>query len=447
MLKTIITRIQTKVQRCRLPLVVPALVIGMSSCVYEDEPIKADDNSTDSKYEITFTINVGKARSGLEEGVDEWYTDDDGNNLSDGTWYENYIDPDRMEVTIWKGVGGYGGANGYSEKLNIQKVVRLSNSKYEVHCDKVDLPSDFTIAITAGWPYTVQQRLDKYSSSSNIFKNLAFFCMLQGSEYPYHYGNKTTGLGLTIVGSSQEELDYSNNGENTYYVPSAETPMPMYGCKAYSASSIVTQPTAPQVDLGEISMLRAMAKLIVINSTGYDFDAVKLKYYYDLGLCGPVASSGNLNTKGTAEYAFDYTNFDEFNMPGGFTSAFGFGFDNQNPMHRCQNLPFQEYTNSDGKKIYVVYILPYNNALEGKSRNTNTPDAPVPSQINVTIKGLDYPIEFQTQDKDGVYDGVYYDLWRNHMYIYDITKANLETKLLYVVTKFDEYTASDITFN
>jgi hypothetical protein len=354
-----------------------------------------------------------------------------------------------MEVLIWKGTGGFGGPNGYSEKLHVQKLVRLSNSKYEVHCDKVDLPtSDFTIAITASWPYTVQQRIDRYSLSDNSFKNLAFFCFQPGSEYTYHYGNKTTGLGLSIVGSSQAELDYSNNGENTYFVPSEETPMPMFGSKTYSASSIEVKTTAPQVDLGEISMLRSMAKLIVINSTNYNFEAVKLKYYYDLGLCGPVAASGNtLYTKGTTDYTFDYTKVDELNLPGGFTQSFGLGFDSQNPMHRCQNLPFQEYTNSDGKKIYVVYIPPYNNLLKGNARNNNTPDSPVPSQILVTIKGLDYPIEFQTQDSEGNYDGVYYDLWRNHMYIYDITKAILDTRLLYVVTKFDEYTASDITFN
>jgi hypothetical protein len=104
-------------------------------------------------------------------------------------------------------------------------------------------------------------------------------------------------------------------------------------------------------------------------------------------------------------------------------------------------LPFQEYTNSKGEKMFVAYIPAYNNKLT----HTNIPA--VPSQILVTIKGLDYPIEFQTQDSEGNYDGVYYDLWRNHMYIYDITKAILDTRLLYVVTKFDEYTASDITFN
>jgi hypothetical protein len=268
----------------------------------------------------------------------------------------------------------------------------------------------------------------------------------KGSEYTYHYGNKTTRHGVQIAANADDntEVDYSDNGANTYYVPSEETPMPMFGCKVYNTSDIDTSVSSGAIDLGTISMIRSMAKLIVKNSTKYKIDGVKLKYYYDLGMCGLAQpSGGSLYTKGTnpGDYNYNYTVIEELGLPGAFTRNFTKGYNDENPIHRCENLPFQEYTNSKGEKMFVAYIPAYNNKLT----HTNIPA--VPSQILVTIKGLDYPIEFQTQDSEGNYDGVYYDLWRNHMYIYDITKAILDTRLLYVVTKFDEYTASDITFN
>jgi hypothetical protein len=450
MLKRSITRILTIVRRSRLSLLVPGLVVGLSSCINENEPINNNDDE-DSKYEITFTINVGKSRGADNTSdLDYYYKDEDGNSYSDGVGYENYIDTQKLHIYVWNGSGGFGGSS-YNKELPISQVTKLSSTEYRVRVDggKELLPtSAFTIAVCANWQYSIDDRnAATVATAAKTYSNVAFLCIEPGSEYSYHYGTKeTNSLGVSGSGTSDGTvLDYGDaDGNPTYFVPSEETPIPMFGCKVYTYDTN----WGNHVNLGTIYLIRAMAKLVVKSSnSSYTVNSATLSHYYDVGMCGFCdASGGSLYTSGSDPeyYDYDYTYFDDLNLPGGFTKDFSKGYENQNPTHRCTNLPFKAYTNSDGKTIYVAYIPAYNNKLG----NTRIPALEGHLTVNITANGKteDYEIKFKDQDGGSYDDNSLYDLWRNHMYIYDITTIAAKKTLNYVVTELDDYNAPLITF-
>jgi hypothetical protein len=460
MLKRSITRILTIVRRSRLSLLVPGLVVGLSSCINENEPINNSDDE-DSKYEITFTINVGKSRGADNTSdLDYYYKDEDGNSYSDGVGYENYIDPAKLHVLLYNGYtsGNNFGGSGLNKELTISDVTKLSNTEYRVRIDgsKDDLPDKFIIVVTANWQYTPDERAAKgYDYKSNI----AYLCVQRGAEYSYHYGINSPCSSTPIGQSDTGTNGYCNyadaDGNPTYFVPSEETPIPMFGLKTYAKSAS----WGNKVELGTIYLIRAMAKLVVKSSNdSYKLNSATLSHYYDVGYCGfaqPMEST--TKSKGVSIYDADngstdpdyynYNNYvimEELGVPGDFTGNFKKGFNDENPTHRCTNLPFKAYTNSDGKTIYVAYIPAYNNKLT----HSNLPALEGHLTVNITANGKteDYEILFKDQDGGSYDDNSLYDLWRNHMYIYDITTIAAKKTLNYVVTELDDYNAPLITF-
>jgi hypothetical protein len=225
----------------------------------------------------------------------------------------------------------------------------------------------------------------------------------------------------------------------------------MFGFKTYAKDAT----WGNHVNLGDIYLIRAMAKLIVKSTTDIQINSASLAYYYDVGYCGfaqPMESrmsgvSMYEPTKGCTDpsyYSYNYNIMEELGVPGDFTGNFGKGFDNANPTHRCTNLPFKEYTNSDSQNMYVVYIPAYNNKLT----HNNIPALENKIVVNITTASgtQDYDILFKDQNGGSYDDSSLYDLWRNHMYIYDVQTVAEKQQIDYVVTEFDNFTAVPITF-
>jgi hypothetical protein len=412
-----------------LSLLVSALApLAISSCSSQ-----TDEPTTVENKDYTFIISLGSPNSSSSDILNEM-----------GTYEENYIDPNNLQIFIVKKKAGenYGGQTGMS-LLQITELDRLSTNTYGVvtNLDEVGLPETdyFSIVICANWPY---------DSDSRNKANPAMMCIVGGGEYPCHYGSVSGYIeysganSYTTYTADQAVIDYRDaDGNDTYYTPSTETPMPMYGQKAYTKSDFAGQ---THFNLGTVTLIRAMAKLVVnCTSSDVELNAAKMKYSYDVGMCGPTDM---YEDTGTQEVNSSVNNI--VNIPLVFTTGYNKGLNNQNPLRIIEDVPFKKYykriittyediygniqtsvtedSRSGPQNIiistsyqsqYVIYVPSYNNVAGFDHIAT------FPSCINLygtkhnadgTTEETTYTIEFKDDD------GNAYNLCRNYMYVYDV---------------------------
>jgi hypothetical protein len=92
------------------------------------------------------------------------------------------------------------------------------------------------------------------------------------------------------------------------------------------------------------------------------------------------------------------------------------------------NIPFRDL----GDNTFLIYVPEYRNVASGSHTAT-------PTHMTVTLNDVAYDISFS----DPPSSTNYFDLLRNHMYIYDISISNLS----YAVMDWSTYTSGDINFN
>jgi hypothetical protein len=395
-----------------------------------------------------------------------------------GTYEENYIDPNNLQIFIVKknsATDNYGGGGGMT-LLEIKELDRLSSSTYGVvtNLDEFGMRYDyFSIVVCANWPYPV--------SSRTTNNNPAVMCINPGGEYPMHYGSVSgyteysAQNKYTTYTADQAVIDYRDaDGNDTYYTPSTETPMPMFGEKAYKKSDYDGQ---THFYLGTVTLIRAMAKLVVnCTSSDVELNAAKMKYSYDVGMCAPTTLYQDTGTE-----EIDPTVKDLINIPLEFTKNYLTGLNGQNPLRIIEDVPFKKYykntittiTYTDGttstvtdsrakdkqeKEVeststsyqsrYVIYVPSYNNNSGDTDLSRFRNIATFPSCINLygtqhnadgTTEEKTYTIEFKDDD------GTAYNLCRNYMYVYDVfLYGNL---LKYSVVPWNYSTQQPIEFN
>jgi hypothetical protein len=412
------------INKILLYVLLAAVVAGCDSKTLQQDPV---DNEDADGVELTFDLNVSGSRSadGSGYGVDQ--VNDDG-ITSDGTYDENYIDPSMVRVFFSTGNSSYGGA---PVEFTVKSLERVNSTTYRVRAATDALPTstDCRVFVTANWPYDP-------GTSSTSKNNIGYWCITQGSEYQYHYGTQSECLtisGATNAGVLTEgSVDYRDaNGNPTYYTPSAETPMPMFGIKTlYGVSSY----TGKSVHIGTIYMIRSMAKIIVmsdceqhVDEGGDEIESVTLGYSYDCGLCAPAAIFVNSETEN-----IDPTNVDTVNVPRVFSAGtYNDGYNQTNPLRRIKNLPFKKL---EGNK-FLIYMPSYNNVAFKYISDTK------PNYMTLKMAGSDkeYTVEFKDNS------GNVFNICRNYMYIFGVHLYHKQLK--YNVEAFDEYTSANISFD
>jgi hypothetical protein len=399
-----------------------AALTGCTGKSIEQDPI--DDDEDNDHVELSFTLNVGGSRSsdGSGYGIDEVNSD---GVTSDGTADENYIDPNKVRVFFSTGNSSFGGA---PIELDLRSITRIDDNTYRLRAETKSLPSstDCRIFVTANWQYDP-------GTSTTRKNNIGYWCVTQGAEYQYHYG--TQSKCLTISGTAnagtltEGSVDYRDaDGNPTYYTPSEETPMPMFGIKTIYGLSSYTGKT--HIDIGSIYMIRSMAKIIVRSdpnkSNCHDIESVTLRYSYDVGMCAPASIYVNSETEN-----IDPTEKNALNVPRVFSpSTYNDGYQQTNPLRRIENLPFKKL---EGNK-FLIYIPSYNNLPLDNISDTKV------NFMTLKMKGLETVDTLEFKDDSGKR----FNLCRNYMYIYDVHTYKMPE---YVVTAINSYSAADINFN
>jgi hypothetical protein len=347
------------------------ITVAMSSCNASDSP---DDLSQKSdSVEITFTVNTGDDITRAVSGFDV------------GAGLENYIDVNKLRVFFSNykfSSSKYGSA---LTEFAVDEVERISTTTYYIHgkIAETDIPAgDFRVVVGANW------EVQTYTSAQT--NNIGYLCITEAAGYKYLYGSASdTGAGFVL---DEDHL------------------LPMYGIKEYE-SGTVDFVQGKEANLGQINLVRGMAKIVVKPSTPTEFSNVMVTKMWNKGMSAPCEMYQN-----TSQPAAN-----QLNIPREQTSA------TVKP-DLITDVPFTQQ--DDGS--WVLYVPEYRNT----GSNSNVPVSV--SQIKLTKDGVDYFLDFKNYDTD-----VAFDLMRNNIYIYQIAGATIN----YTVVDWGNYTSGDINFD
>lgn len=208
--------------------------------------------------------------------------------------------------------------------------------------------------------------------------------------------------------------------------------IPMWGVHTISSLSL----TPGEInELNTIYLLRSMSKIEVtlkpsLVAEGYSITGVKLDKYNAKGNTLPTGTSGN--TK-------------DFDMDGCFNPYVPSENDEYDYIvSQSDGFSFQEQTNSDKSKSYIIYVPEYDNLVEESEEDEND-DLNIQVYINKDGKPI-----YQDLNSRGVIAMENLDLVRNHWYKYTIETVNINTditfNLQYQVIDWIEINNGSLTF-
>jgi hypothetical protein len=393
-------------------LAATALTACSSDDAIVDDGVAADTAS----YFMSMIIDTGEeqATRATTEGETQ------------GTAADNYIDLNSLHIYLYTRAT----TSTYTDTWKVSNcdtllrvsIDSLSRGKYRLvgklvgDTQKNLAVNGFCIVVMANW--------DNWNVHPDV-TNIGTLEFYQASSYLYPY----SGTGATDA--------------EKYYTPTAAKPLPMYGLKTVDVS------TTPFVmgrvtDIGEVNLLRAMAKVVVTCSADdLTLADVQLTRCNNRGMCPPT-------------YMYQNTVFPTslyLSIPGDDTKG-------------CtlpgitENLPFRKVTPTadDEKPYYEIYIPEYRNTTKTQSLRSLSAQAqsntPVPTRISMkladsegTVGDKTYYLDFKeyTDVNMGAFgdEATTFDILRNHIYHYDVTGA---TNYTYVVKDWSRYEAPEIVF-
>ena len=340
-------------------LIIGWLCLGWSACTCNNEEPLQENTSV----EVGFTLSTGGYASRATHGTAE---------DEPGTGYENYIDIAGRDFRFYI----FDADNKFIDELKVLTVMPMDNSEYPT-------------------TYYLTAQLHKVPSSDEQFKVVA---IASWDNYP-------TGLerGVTTIEDICEASAYRYTHP---FIPSRTQKIPMYGVKTHDP--VEFKPNLC-TDLGEINMLRAMAKVEVRLGSGvqdYTLESVQLVYHTENGMAAPIGIYDN--TDGDCEATLEALHMDH-----NYTVSV-------NP------IDFEITSEMNAK---VIYIPEYKNV-----------DFEVPSYIIVNLKHgnhikTDY-IYFRNYVA-GKPGNERIDIIRNHHYLFTITSIGGSIEVNYTVADWN----------
>ena len=371
-------------------------VLGMlaASCSQEDEGLEPTGEK--EKVMIRFTIALDEPKTASRaswdgydpdnSGYSEEDTDQDGIYKEEGSSVENYIDADQTHVVAYRGNG---------ELMGVMKVNEIIQNQNDSHLHTL----------------SGELEVDSDEATSMVLK-------------------------LMVFANCNLPTNLNNLNENAIFtMPVAATgnKIPMWGIATFGTSSnpvnLTTGTIANPVNLGDIFMLRSMAKIEITLSDAmfenYNLAGVTPNKYATQGYVMPTlqSTSGSVTTSYTVATLGATTSL-------GVEDVFHpYGTAIANPA--TNGLEFHDPYAADTDKAnrtWVVYVPEYNSSVSGAlSFQLNLQD----KQGTSIYKTETTPYSFT----HGHYTGGKFDTssaWnviRNHYYKYEITGINQGNQL------------------
>lgn len=380
-------------------LLAASLTFQACSEAEDESPV----NTNDPGASISFTIDTGASADtrALKETTEE------------GVGYENYIDLDDIRFFFFKTGTDYA-APLFNLKPDFKYCV--SDGLYYVGCKLTsvqyntlsDVDFSFRILVAASWALTDEKVTTIESfKTGNYTLNEGFFCWHDNCNYSYNYGTDA-------------------EGNDTYFIPSKATPIPMYGVKEYTNQTIKKNQVT---DLGSIDMLRAMAKVEVIwTGDKSELNSVKLTKCLNGGTCAPNNMFANTEKDPKDTH---------LNLPGEHSSASGVS----TMATAITNIPFRKIAKND----YLIYMPEHYNSESARERYTAGVGV---TQMILTVGEGDAAVEHTLEFKDySDTNSTPFNILRNHHYLFNVSAPDAKLEVNYVVIPWDTREADPIEFN
>ena len=287
-------------------------------------------------------------------------------------------------------------------------------------------PNQFFVTLTLG------------SETKNV-KNVVYWKSDNINVYEF-MGEVDVNISSTTTYTNAKVNVYANmnlnqetfNADLSTYPGRGVQNIPMWGVHTISSLSL----TPGEInELNTIYLLRSMSKIEVtlkpsLVAEGYSITGVKLDKYNSKGNTLPTGTSGN--TK-------------DFDMDGCFNPYVPSEDDEYDYIvSQSDGFSFQEQTNSDKSKSYIIYVPEYDNLVEESEEDEND-DLNIQVYINKDGKPI-----YQDLNSRGVIAMENLDLVRNHWYKYTIETVNINTDikfdLQYQVIDWIEINNGSLTF-
>lgn len=361
-----------------------------ASCIMENGPVTCEQTDGTTLSLHISVLGDAATRSGTPTTSD---------NYEDGSGLENYIDIDKLQLLFFTSTATKPEDDTFitAIEFNPNEVTPEDNSEYPQHWRLVkELADDnellkyknFRLVVLANWPGKLDE--SDLTTGKTTIKDI---CCGDGIANMYD-------LTVGITGFKKEE------------------PIPMYGVKTCEG---VTFRNMAMTNLGEIYILRAMAKIEVIcDADGYELTSALIDKVNTKGYCAP-------------EDIYENT------WSGFYDDSFGVHVSsdwetNEDP------ISMTPVTLEDGSECFRIYIPEYLNSkdacpaidviLRDEDKNTTT---------HYTIYVRDYTKDENVEDS-------YFDICRNYVYRYTITGFNSKLELKYTVCPWGEKTVNIPTF-
>ena len=340
-----------------LTIVLAALVLGACNSIMDDEVCADQPSTTATPVQIGFTLTTGSVSSRAIPEEEEA-----------GTGYENYIDVEGKDFRIL--------------------LFDANNDTYLTTFE----PTSIRPADNSQYPqtYYVEGELDQTYSNFKLVV-LANW----GDAYPTNLEVGTTKI---------EDVCTSTFSHTAPFTPSETQKIPMYGVKTCNTTLRPDLLT----DLGQVDLLRAMAKIeVTCSADGFKLSEVKLHRYNTKGYCAPTG-------------VYDDTKTD-------------WGYDNNTACTHQIHIPTDTEKESDlpftkTENGFIAYVPEFDNTeernyIEVKLQHTDGSEVTLNSDPCIYFCEYDKETGKPTPNTD-------FNIVRNHWYKYDITNVD-DGKLIF----------------
>ena len=204
--------------------------------------------------------------------------------------------------------------------------------------------------------------------------------------------------------------------EKTAFQPSATGVIPMYGVRTYTGPMTFRRNIA--TDLGQIDVLRAMAKVIIRNTSGKSLTSATLTGYNCDGTSAPLSLYDKTS---------DWTHANTYDQ---LAKCLAVHLPNEATANETSATSRSVSLVKDAastEEVWTGYFPEYLNIDDSGTKRSDC------SAISLQFSGIakTYPIDFRyyaTPDADD--DGKRFDLKRNHIYEFHVTKVDAYTLAL-----------------
>lgn len=345
------------------------------SCIMENGPVTCEQTDGTTLSLHISVLGDAATRSGTPTTSD---------NYEVGSGLENYIDIDKLQLLFFTSTEEYPEDDTFitAIEFNPNEVTPEDNSEYpqrwrlvkELANDNELLHYDnFRLVVLANWP-------EKLEESDLTDKTIKDICC--GDDIANKY-----------------DLMVGNTGFKK------EEPIPMYGVKTCKG---VTFRNMAMTNLGEIYILRAMAKIEVIcDADGYELTAAVIDQVNTKGYCAP-------------EDIYEDT------RSGFYGDSFGVHVSPDWETNE-DSISMTPVTLEDGSECFRIYIPEVWNSMTAQEHPVIT------VTLNDGTETKDYEIAVRDYTKDENDENSYFDICRNYVYRYTITGFNSKLELKYTV--------------